>query len=126
VKLLDTGDVAAAWGGIASVQFGLPVVWTAARGRGVALTEVLRWMSSGPADLVGLTGKGRIAVGGDADLVVLADHESFDVTTEIIRHRHPVTAYLGRRLTGVVRRRWLGGRGWDADAPAGRLLAASR
>ena len=31
VKLLDTGDVAQAWGGIASVQFGLPVMWTAAQ-----------------------------------------------------------------------------------------------
>jgi allantoinase len=27
----DTGDFAAAWGGIASVQLGLPLVWTAAR-----------------------------------------------------------------------------------------------
>ena len=30
-KRLDTGDFGAAWGGIASVQLGLPVVWTEAR-----------------------------------------------------------------------------------------------
>ncbi len=81
-------------------------------------------MTRGPADLVGLAGKGRIAVGADADLVALADDADFIVTPESIRHRHPVTPYLGRTLTGVVRRVWLGGRGWDPDTPAGRLLAA--
>ena len=124
VKLLASGDVAQAWGGIASVQFGLPVVWTAARARGIGLAQVLGWMTRGPSDLVGLVGKGRIAVGADADLVALADDADFIVTPESIRHRHPVTPYLGRTLTGVVRRVWLGGRGWDPDTPAGRLLAA--
>ena len=124
VKLLDSGDVAQAWGGIASIQFGLPVMWTAARARGVGLPQVLGWMSQGPADLVGLTGKGRIALGADADLVAFADGARFTVTPESIRHRHPVTPYLRRTLTGAVQRVWLGGRGWDPETPAGRLLAA--
>ena len=34
LKRRDTGDFGQAWGGIASVQVGLPVVWTAARARG--------------------------------------------------------------------------------------------
>ncbi|MDI5943077.1 amidohydrolase family protein, partial [Micromonospora sp. DH15] len=71
LKRADTGDFAAAWGGIASVQLSLPVVWTQARRRGHGLADVVRWMATGPADLVGLRGKGRIAVGADADLVAL-------------------------------------------------------
>lgn len=55
-ELKDTGDLHTAWGGIASLQVGLPVVWTAARGRGVPLTDVVRWMAAGPATLAGLDG----------------------------------------------------------------------
>ena len=124
VKLLDTGDVAQAWGGIASVQFGLPVMWTAAQDRGVDLATLIGWMSKGPADLVGLPRKGRIAVGADADLAVFAPDVSFVVAAENILHRHPVTPYLGRKLQGVVRRSWLRGRDWDPAVPAGQLLAA--
>jgi len=69
-------------------------------------------------------GKGRIALGADADLVAFADCTGFTVTPESIRHRHPVTPYLGQSLTGVVRRVWLGGQGWDPDTRAGRLLVA--
>ncbi|MBX6389952.1 MAG: allantoinase AllB, partial [Frankia sp.] len=70
VKAIDTGDFGAAWGGIASVQLGLSAVWTGARRRGHGLAELARWVATGPADHAGLAGKGRIAPGADADLVV--------------------------------------------------------
>ena len=47
LKRLDAGDFGAAWGGIASVQLGLPAVWTAARARGHTLADVVRWMADG-------------------------------------------------------------------------------
>jgi allantoinase len=50
---LKTDDFAGAWGGIASLQLGLPAVWTAARQRGVPLPEVVEWMSARPAALRG-------------------------------------------------------------------------
>jgi allantoinase len=79
-------------------------------------------MSTGPADLVGLPQKGRIAVGADADLVAFAPDESFTVDPAALHHRHPITPYAGRRLCGVVRRTWL--RGEPAgSSPQGRLLA---
>ncbi len=49
LKRLDEGDFGAAWGGIASVQLGLPVVWTAARERGVPLPTVVGWMATATA-----------------------------------------------------------------------------
>jgi allantoinase len=119
LKRLDSGDFGAAWGGIASLQVALPVVWTGARARGLQLSDVVRWMGAAPAQLAGLPTKGSIAVGKDADLVAFAPDERFAVAE--LHHRNPVTPYAGRELSGVVRRSWL--RGTLADgAPVGRLL----
>ncbi|MQA26346.1 MAG: allantoinase AllB [Micromonosporaceae bacterium] len=125
VPELKQGDFGSAWGGIASLQLGLPLVWTGARSRGHGLTDVARWMATAPAALVGLPHKGRIATGCDADLVAFAPDDEFVVDPATLRHRHPVTPYAGKRLTGVVRRTWLRGRPVD-DEPAGQLLRRSR
>ena len=126
LKRLDTGDFGAAWGGISSLQLGLPAVWTEARRRGVPLADVARWMGERPAALAGLPHKGRIAPGYDADFCVLAPDDTFLVRPEDLHHRHPVTPYAGRRLAGVVRSTWLRGEevhpGGSEDPPRGRLL----
>ncbi len=119
---LKVPDFGHAWGGISSLQVGLAAVWTAARSRGVPLTDVVRWMATAPADRVGLSGKGRIEVGRDADLAVLAPEESFVVDVSRLHHKNRVSAYAGRTLQGVVRRTFLAGREID-DEPRGRLLA---
>ena len=119
LKRLDVGDFGEAWGGIASLQVALPVVWTGARARGLGLDRVASWMSAAPARLAGLTGKGSIAVGKDADLVAFAPEERWTVGD--LEHRNPVTPYSGRALHGVVRRTWLRGRPADGK-PGGRLL----
>ncbi len=123
LKQRDLGDFAGAWGGIASLQLGLPAVWTAARQRGVGLADVVRWMATAPARRVGLAGKGEIAVGAAADLCVFAPDEPFVVDVARLHHKNPVSAYAGRTLTGTVRQTWLHGAPIDpAAAPRGRLL----
>jgi allantoinase len=116
------GDFGRAWGGIASVQLALPVVWTFGRERGCSLADVARWMAAAPAQLAGLAAKGEIAIGRDADLVAFAPDAEFVVTAELLRHRHKLTPYLGQRLTGVVRRTWLRGQDTPSAAPGGDLL----
>jgi allantoinase len=123
LKALDSGDFERAWGGIASLQLGLPLVWTAARQRGFTLPDVVRWMSHRPAELARLA-KGRIAEGADADLVAFAPEQTFTVDAARLLHRNPVTPYAGRSLTGVVRRTWLRGVDTAQAQPHGRLIRA--
>ncbi|MFD5418959.1 MULTISPECIES: allantoinase AllB [unclassified Streptomyces] len=106
---LKTGDFATAWGGISSLQLGLPAIWTEARKRGRTLEDVVRWMSAAPAALAGLAQKGAIEAGRDADFAVLAPEETFTVDPAELHHRNQVTAYAGRTLHGVVKSTWLRG-----------------
>jgi allantoinase len=123
LKHLDTGDFGTAWGGIASLQLGLSAVWTAARSRGFTLTDVARWMSTAPAAHTGLHTMGRIEVGYDADLCILAPDDTFTVDASKLQHKNAITPYDGRTLAGVVRSTWLRGEPVDLAArPRGRLL----
>lgn len=128
MKHRDSGDFMAAWGGIASLQLGLPVVWTGMRARGLPLERLAEWMSAAPARLVGLAHrKGRIAPGHDADFVVWTPELEFTVHAEALLHRHPLTPYLGARLFGVVNATYLRGRrvftrGLGVEGVHGQLL----
>jgi allantoinase len=128
LKRREEGDFSRAWGGIASLQLRLPAVWTAARARGLRVERLVSWLCTGPAELVGLgASKGSIAPGADADLVIWRPEEEFIVEPKILRHRHPLTPYLGRRLAGVIEATYLRGepiyaRGKPDQAPTGRLL----
>jgi allantoinase len=109
------GDFVRAWGGIASIELGLPAVWTEARARGFGVADIARWMSEAPAALAGLSErKGRIALGYDADLVVWDPDQEFTVDVSQLQQRHKVTPYAGRQLRGAVRTTFVRGqRVWD-------------
>ena len=110
LKQLESGDFTTAWGGIASLQLALPVLWTAARRRGADLSDMARWLSANPARLAGQAGKkGQIAPGFDADLVVFDAEQTFEVREEMIQHKHKVSPYLWQELTGVVELTFLAG-----------------
>jgi allantoinase len=107
---MEDGDIARAWGGIASLQFGLPIVWTEAKRRGIAFEKIVHLMTTGPATLAGLGGrKGTLSAGYDADIVVFDPEAPFVVRTEDVQHRHKVTPYAGETLTGVVRATYVRG-----------------
>ncbi len=122
LKRLDAGDFGLAWGGIASVQLSLPVMWTEAAARGVSLSRLATWMGRAPAALAGLPGRGAVEPGNRADLVVFAPDDTFVVDPAKLLHRNPISAYAGRTLRGVVRSTLLAGTPVDREHPRGRLL----
>jgi len=128
MKLREEGDFLRAWGGIASLQLGLPAVWTEARSRGYALTHIAKWMCDGPARLARIAGKkGATAAGCDADLVIFDPNAKFRVDPAKLLHRHKLTPYAGRELMGVVETTFLRGqkifdRGRVLEAPTGHVL----
>lgn len=132
LKLMKEGDFNKAWGGIASLQFGLPAVWTYAKKRGIALERVSDWMSNQPARFVGLDHvKGRIDNGFDADLIVFHPERSFVVEKSRVHHKHKETPHEGREFTGVVARTYVRGDkvyddGTFAQKPTGKPLYRSR
>jgi len=110
LKHLETGDFEKAWGGIASLQFLLPLVWTAAKKRGVGLHKMPDWLSARPAIFLGFhQNKGKIAPGYDADLVIWNPEANFVVEEKTIEHRHKITPYLGQKLFGQVKQTYVGG-----------------
>jgi allantoinase len=129
MKGLDDGDFLRAWGGVASLQLGFSAAWTQAAARGVPLEAIVRCLSEAPARLAGLEGrKGRIAVGGDADLVICDPDADWVVDPLALLHRHPITPYAGRSLRGRILTTLLRGEVVFADGrchepAAGRLLA---
>ena len=103
MKTRGDGSFLAAWGGIASLQLALPVIWTEGRRRGIPMEKVAQWMSAQPAKLAGLDHrKGAIKVGHDADLVVFDPEATSTVDPKRLQHRHPITPYAGETLQGVV------------------------
>jgi allantoinase len=122
LKDLEKGDFGVAWGGVASLQLGISLIWTEARRRGIPLEQVVDWMSRRPAELARMTRKGQLALGYDADFSVFAADDSFVVDAKKLKHKNPVTPYDGKPLAGVVRRTFLRGAEIDGQTPTGRLI----
>ena len=100
--LKDTSKVSlmSAWGGISSLQFALPLMWTESRKRGYTLQDVIRLMSHGPAKLARLDSrKGRLEANYDADMVLWDPLATFKVKQDQILHKNKLTPYLGHEVT---------------------------
>lgn len=110
MKKLEEGNFRTAWGGIASISAGLPVMWTEARRRGFTLGEIARWMAEEPAKLAGFQKrKGKIEAGHDADFVVFDPEAEFVLGVERLHYRHRVSPYLGEKLAGIVKETYVRG-----------------
>lgn len=119
MKSLDEGRFDNAWGGISSVQLGLPILWRMAHDAGHSLRDVAAWMGGCPARLVGVPH--GIAPGNPAHLVVFDPDAVWAPFPDDLLHRHPLTPYLGMEMRGKVQRTYVHGNA-EPDARAGRLV----
>ena len=110
LKELVSGNFMKAWGGVASLQFALPILWTAAKKHNGTINDMARWLCENPAKLIGKQEhKGKIMIGYDADLIVWDDEKTFVVKEDMILHKHKMTPYLNEELSGVVEKVYLRG-----------------
>ena len=127
MKVRETGDFMAAWGGIASLQLRLPVTWTEAQRRRFSLRDLTNWLCTNPARQVSLESrKGSIAAGCDADIIIWNPDRQFVVDGAHLEHRHKLTPYHAESLSGVVEKTFLRGRkiydGALDETPMGHML----
>ncbi|MDZ4835682.1 MAG: allantoinase AllB [Candidatus Melainabacteria bacterium] len=132
LKFLNEGNLQKAWGGISSMQFVLPSIWTQAEKRGATIMQVADWLCAKPAQLLGLENrKGSISVGHDADFVVWNPEAEMQIEPSMIQHRHKVTPYDGMQLMGKVERTYVRGQivfqdGQLTNGTVGRMLLQQR
>ena len=98
------GDPFSAWGGITGCQSTLEVLLTeGARADRLTLAQVADRFAGAAARRFGLPGgKGSLAVGADADVVLVRLGDTRVLGAEELRYRHPFSPYVGRTLTARV------------------------
>ena len=103
-KAAGDADIFAAPNGLPGIQQLLPVLFDAAVvRRGMDASQFVRQISTNPARIFGLyPRKGTIAVGSDADLVLLDPAREWTVRDDETLHRQKWTPWAGRTLTGRV------------------------
>ena len=76
----------------------------------ISIDQVSHWLSTEPANFIGLGHrKGKIKIGYDADLVIFDPHASFSLENKMIHHKHKLTPFEGRKFYGKVLATFLGG-----------------
>ncbi|NOL15816.1 allantoinase [Bacillus velezensis] len=83
------------WGGISGGQFTLLGMIQLAIDHGIPFEHVARWTAEAPAKRFGLTNKGRLEEGYDADFAIVRP-EPLTVTKETMFSKHKQSLYEGR------------------------------
>jgi allantoinase len=126
MKHEDTGRFDQAWGGIASLSLALSIINTECANRSLTLDHIVRWMSSAPAALTGISERaGALQAGRDANFVVFDTDPEFIVRPDKLHYRHAISPYLNETLRGVVKVTYLRAEavyreGSFAPSPSGR------
>lgn len=135
LKGLSKGDFFSAWGGIASVGLGLPILYTEGLKMNppVQIPEIVKWTCENTAKQVGLDkSKGYIRQGYDADFAIFDPKVKYLLNNKDLYFKNKLTAYNGFEMVGkvvetVVRGNsvFVVGRG-HSEHPLGKLILEAR
>ncbi len=109
--------------GVPGVQTMLPMLLNQVAAGECSLVDVVEWMCEAPARVWDMVGKGRIAVGADADLVLVDMKKVHEVRNEEQLTKCGWSVWAGRSLTGWPIATWVMGRQVYRD---GRVLTDHR
>jgi allantoinase len=103
------------WGGISGVQSTLEVLITACNAREISLETLLPKLSVNPAKRLGFKQKGKLEVGFDADITLVAD-EPWTLEKTDLHYHHAQSPYIGTTFSARVKHTILRGQTiWDGQ-----------
>jgi allantoinase len=105
----DPGNIWLAKAGFGGTEYLLSGVFSEGSRRGMSYNHMAELLSWNPAQRFGLFNKGDIAVGYDADLVLLDPHQTFTIRAADSESGQGYTPFEGQELTGQVNHTFLRG-----------------
>jgi dihydroorotase len=93
-------EFAAAANGIIGLQTSLPLSLSLLAGGKIPTSRLVEMLSTGPARILGLRGKGSLAPGADADATVIDLDEEWEFRTEDILSRSKNSPFIGWKMRG--------------------------
>jgi len=102
-------DIWLAKSGFGGTEYLLSGLFSEGTKRGLSPAGVARLLSTNPAARYGLTGKGSLEVGSDADIALLDPTITYVVRAADSPSAQEYTPFEGHELTGQVRHVWLRG-----------------
>jgi len=124
----DHNDIFQAKSGFGGTEFMLPALITSGKARGLSYNRMAELLSWNAARRFGLKGKGDIATGFDADLVLVDPDRSFVASGELSESQQGYSVFEGMEMSATVTDTYLRGQriygdGRVVGAPQGRYLS---
>lgn len=109
--LKDKANPFDAWGGVSSIQTCMDLMFDeGVQKRGMSLVRFAEVMATDAADRFGLTQKGRIEVGKDADFCLIKPDSPYTLKAEDLEYRNKISPWIGRTIGCQVARTILRGK----------------
>lgn len=83
--------------GMPSVEHSLEMMWNGVLEGRISVSRLQEVMAENPAKIFGIAGKGKIAIGYDADFVIIDDQDHSIITEEEIISKAAWSPYVGKK-----------------------------